>query len=66
MPAARDGMHRETYTVALPPGAPPGSYELKLKLHANDQNRDVLLALDPALLDQENYYSIATLHVTEE
>ena len=66
MPAATDGMHRETYTVTLPPGTPPGPYELKLKLHANDQNRDVLLALDPALLDQENYYRIATLHVTEE
>jgi len=66
MPVATDGVHRIKYTVTIPEGTPPGQYELKLKLYSNDANKDVLLALDPNLLDEESYYKIATIHVTEE
>jgi len=65
MPVTTDGVYREDYIVPIPDGTPPGQYELKLKLYSNDENKDVLLALDPALLDEENYYQIATVQVTE-
>jgi len=63
MPALTDGVHREDYIMTLPAGTPPGSYDLKLKLHSNDEDTDVLLALNPNLLDAENYYQITTVQV---
>jgi hypothetical protein len=66
MPVATDGMYRENYVVAIPEGTPSGLYVLKMKLFANDENKDVLLALDPDLLDGENYYKIATVRVEKE
>jgi len=66
MPVSTDGVHREKYIVTIPEGAPPGQYVLKLKLHSNDEKRHVLLALDPDLLDEENYYKIAAVQVEKE
>lgn len=63
MPVSTDGIHREKYIVTVPEGTPPGQYDLKLKLYSNDENKDVLLALDPGLLDGENYYKIAAVQV---
>jgi len=65
MPVATDGVHREAYIVTVPEGTPPGPYDLKLKLYSKDENKDVLLALDPNLLDAENYYTIAAVQVTK-
>ena len=65
MPVSTDGVHREEYIVTVPEGTPPDQYELKLKLYSNDENKDVLLALDPGLLDEENYYKIAAVQVTK-
>ena len=47
----------------IPDGTPPGQYELKLWLYSNDEGKDVLLALDPALLDEENDYKITAVQV---
>lgn len=66
MPVSTDGVHREKYIVTIPDGAQPGQYVLKLKVHSNDGNRHVLLALDPDLLDEENYYKIAAVQVEKE
>ncbi len=60
-----DGIHREEYSVAIPEGTPPGQYDLKIKLYSKDENKDVFLALDPDLLDAENYYKIAAVTVAE-
>ena len=51
---------------AIPKETPTGQYELKLKLFSKDENKDVLLALGPDLLDEENYYSTATAQVKKE
>ena len=66
MPVSTDGVHQENYIVTIPEGTPPGQYELKLKLFSNDENKDVLLALDPDLLDEENYYKIAAVQLKKE
>ncbi len=66
MPVSTDGFHRERYVVTIPDGTPPGQYELKLKLYSNDESKDVLLALDPDLLDEENYYKIAAVQVKKQ
>ena len=65
MPVSTDGVHREKYIVTISDGTLPGQYDLKLKLYSNDENKDVLLALDPDLLDEANYYKIATVQVTK-
>lgn len=65
MPVATDGIHREKYLIAVPEETPPGQYKLKLKLYSDDENKDVLLALDSDLLDEENYYTIATIRVSK-
>ena len=63
MPVSTDGVHREKYIVVIPDKTPPGQYELKLKLYSNEENKDVSLALDPDLLDEENYYKITAVKV---
>lgn len=65
LPVSTHGIHRERYTIPLPDETPPGQYELKLKLFSDEENEDVLLALDPGLLDAENYYRIADVTVGE-
>ena len=64
MPVSTDGIYREKYDVTIPHGTPPGQYDLKLKLHSYDEDKEVLLALDPDLLDGDNYYRIASIKVT--
>jgi hypothetical protein len=66
MPVATDEVHREKYMVAIPEGIPPGQYDLKLKLYSYDEKKDVFLALDPDLLDEENYYKIAVVQVKKK
>ncbi|MFC1762560.1 DUF4832 domain-containing protein [Planctomycetota bacterium] len=66
LPGETGGIHPETYPMVIPEGTPPGAYDLRLKLHSNDEHRDVLLALNPTLLDAENYYQIATVQVKKE
>jgi len=63
MPVSTDDVHREKYIVTIPDKTPPGQYELRLKLYSNEENKDVLLALNPDLLDDENYYTIAAVKV---
>lgn len=66
LPVATDGTYREKYTLTIPDGISPGEYELKLKLYSNEDSKDVFLALDPALLDSENYYTITTVRVSKK
>jgi len=66
MPVSTDGVYRENYSVFIPEGTPPGQYDLQLKLFSNDENKDVFIALDPDLLDEANYYKIASVQVKKE
>ncbi len=61
MPVSTHGIHREKYVIDIPDETPPGRYELKIKLYSKEENENVLPALDPALMDEENYYKIAAI-----
>jgi len=63
MPSEPNSIYTEKYFIKIPEGTPPGQYDLKIKLHSNYENKDVFLALDPNLLDNENYYKISSVQV---
>jgi hypothetical protein len=47
----------------IPDGTPPGQYELRLQLYSKDEGKDVLLALDPDLLDEAHDYKVTAVQV---
>jgi hypothetical protein len=53
------------YRIDIPAKLRPGSYELKLKLCSQKHKRDVFLALDRRLLDDNNFYRIAAITVVD-
>ena len=63
LPKPSGGVYPETYPISIPKTLCPGRYKLKFKLYSNQENKDVLIALDPKLLDQENFYSVAALTI---
>jgi hypothetical protein len=63
LPKPSGGVYPETYPISIPKTLRPGRYKLKFKLYSNQENNDVLIALDPKLLDQENFYSVAALTI---
>ncbi len=63
MPVKTNDVYPEKYRISLPEKVSTGEYTLKLKLHSKDENEDVLLALNPELLDEDNYYVITTILV---
>jgi len=63
MPKPSGGVYPETYPISIPKLLQPGQYKLKFKLYSNEEGRDVFAALDPELLDEEHYYSVATFNV---
>jgi hypothetical protein len=63
LPSAEGKTYAERYALELPEDLPPGQYTLQLKLHCPAAQRDVLLALAPALKDRRGYYTIARVRV---
>ena len=55
----------EHYPISIPRTVQPGQYKLEFKLYSNDEEKDVFVALDPKLLDKENYYSVAAVNVNK-
>ncbi len=60
-PAGRT--YEEKYRWSLPKQLQPGSYTLQLKLRAQSAGRDVLLALQKKLMDEDGYYEIGEIVV---
>jgi len=58
-------VYREDHTLNVPSTLPPGTYHLKLKLHTQDDSRNVLLPLNPNLLDPHNYYTIGSVDIEQ-
>lgn len=56
LPKPVGDVHSETYRVSIPETLRPGRYKLKFKLYSKQEDKNVFIALDPALLDEENYY----------
>ena len=57
--------HTERYALDIPKTARPGRYTLKLKLHSPEARRDVFLALNPKLLDADNFYRLGMINIAE-
>lgn len=64
MSVSTNGVYREKYILNIPDETPPGRYELKIKLYSNEENKDVLIALDPELLDGRNFYTITSTNIS--
>ncbi len=57
------GKFKETYSFTIPDTIPTGQYTLKMKLYSQQENRNVYLALDPQIMDENQYYKITKLNV---
>lgn len=54
----------ENYSISLPAAMPDGAYRLRVKLEdVLDTQRDVAIALDETLMDEEGYYEIGMVAV---
>ncbi len=62
-PNPPDGIYTESYPISILQTVPTGQYTIKIKLYSTEENRDVFLALDPTLLDEENYYTITNMRI---
>jgi hypothetical protein len=63
MPKSSGKIYLESYRVSVPRTLQPGRYKLKFKLYSTQEDRNVFVALDPGLLDEDNYYLIAEVNV---
>jgi len=63
LPQPDGGVYMEHYPISIPSKLQSGRYKLKFKLYSNDEGKNVFVALDPKLLDQENYYLIAVVNM---
>jgi hypothetical protein len=63
LPKSPGGIYSETYPISIPKTLRPGQYHLKVKLYSKQESRNVLVALDQKLLDEEHYYPIAVITV---
>jgi hypothetical protein len=64
LPEPQGTIYNENYTLRIPSGSRPGKYRLKIKLYSEEEEKDVLLALDPQLLDEKNFYTIASTRIS--
>ena len=63
MPKPSGGVYAEIYHVSTPRALQPGQYNLKFKLYSIEEGRNVFVALNPELLDEEHYYSVAAVNI---
>ena len=64
MPGPPQTVYPESYKLDVPADLSPGTYELKIKLYSKEEDRDVLLALDPGLLDTQNFYTVTSIDIS--
>ncbi|MBN2327775.1 MAG: DUF4832 domain-containing protein [Candidatus Omnitrophica bacterium] len=65
MPEPPNRTYSETYRFSIPKTLAPGRYAIKMKLYSGEEDRDVFLALDPDLMDENHFYTISTIDVKE-
>jgi len=61
LPEPQDTVYPEDYVLAVPDHLADGRYDLKIRLYAKQEDRPVFVALDPSLLDDQKYYTVATI-----
>jgi len=65
LPVPQGATHTAHYVLDIPKTARPGRYTLKLKLHSPEARRDIFLALNPKLLDGDNFYRLGVINIAE-
>jgi hypothetical protein len=63
LPEPQGRIYKERYSLRVPRRLKDGDYKLKIKLFSEEEG-DVFLALNPELLDDENYYTVASIKVS--
>ncbi len=63
IPGPQTETYSKDYRIDIPKTLEPGTYELRLKLYSKEQERDVFLALDRQLLDDDNFYRIGKVTI---
>ncbi len=63
IPGSQTKTYSKNYRIDISKTLRPGKYEFKLKLYSKERDRDVFLALDRQLLDEDNFYRIGTVTV---
>jgi hypothetical protein len=63
LPGSRLSLHMEDYPVEIPEHLEAGSYDLGIRLFSTDETRPVYLALDPSLLDEQQYYMVGKVEI---
>jgi hypothetical protein len=63
VPDPPETIYHESYALHVPSGLRPGVYAMKIKLYSKEEKRDVLLALDPELLDEQNFYTVTSMNI---
>jgi len=64
LPEPSGTIYHENYTLRIPRGLKPGKYSLKIKLFSKEEKQDVFLALDTKLLDDHNFYTVASTYIS--
>ena len=65
LPSCGDNIYEEQYQLALPKTLEPGDYNLVLKLFSLQACRTVSLPLEPGVKNDQNFYKIGTVKVSD-
>jgi hypothetical protein len=63
LPDPENTVYTEEYTVSIPEKLKAGRYALRMRLYSKKDDRSVFVALDPSLLDDRKFYTVATVDV---
>ena len=66
MPSDTGHIFTEDYSLQLPASLKAGTYTLGLKLHCPREERDVRLALNSSLLNEQGYYRLGSVQVIDK
>jgi hypothetical protein len=62
-PASENTVYQENYALPVPGHLETGSYEVKIRLYDQRDDRPVFIALDPSIQDGHDYYTVATVKI---
>jgi len=66
LPSSGDKIFKEKYQINPPKTLKPGNYDLYLKLFSAESFRTVFLPLIPEIKDDQNFYRIGIVKVSND
>ncbi|MCP4609670.1 MAG: DUF4832 domain-containing protein [Planctomycetes bacterium] len=64
LPEPAGTIYHEVYTLDIPAGLQSGLYKLKIMLYSKEEKEEVSLALNPELLDGQNFYTVTSINIS--